>query len=140
MKKFYLAFLMGPLSIASISNAASLDWAISVGGTNTDVGSSISTDSYGNVYVTGNYEGTVDFDSGAGTTNLTSNGSSEIFIMKLNVDGDLIWAKSVGGTGYDHGNSITSDLLGNIFVTGYYEGVADFDPGVATFSLTSNGS
>src|SRR5690348_8520371 len=49
------------------------------------------------------------------------------------------WAKGIGGTGNDYGTSITSDIYGNTYTTGIFEGTADFDPGPGVYSLTSVG-
>ena len=67
-----------------------------------------------------------DFDPGAGTNNLTSQGLDDVFIQKL--------------AGIDYGNSITLDASGNVYTTGYFYGTADFDPGAGTNNLTSQGS
>ena len=127
-------------SIASYAQSVKLEWATSVGGTSFDFGRSITIDDSGNVLITGKYEGTVDFDPGAGTFNLTSNGQWEIFIQKLDSSGNFVWAKSIGGTADDIGESISTDALGNVLVTGEFQSTADFDPGAGTFNLNSNGS
>ena len=67
------------------------------GGTDQDVGYSVTVDSSGNIYTTGLFQGTVDFDPGAGTANLTSNGLHDVFVLKLNSSGNYVWAKSFGG-------------------------------------------
>src|SRR5262249_28041678 len=83
------------------------------------------------------FEGTVDFDPGAGTFNLTSFGGGDVFIMKLNANGDLVWARQVGGTEEEQGLAIAADNDGNVFTTGYfYVAACDFDPGPGTVSLT----
>jgi hypothetical protein len=114
-------------------------WAKSVGGTSSDFGYSISIDSSGNSYITGYFSGTVDFDPGAGTANLTSAGNVDVFILKLDEDGAYVWAKNVGGADNDTGISITVDSIGNSYITGYFNGTADFDPGAGTVELTSAG-
>ena len=70
---------------------------------------------------------------------MTSNGSSDVFIQKLGPNGNFIWAKSIGGASSDGGASSTIDGSGNVYTTGYFSDTADFDPGIATFNLTSNG-
>ncbi|MCP4785811.1 MAG: hypothetical protein GY878_19890 [Fuerstiella sp.] len=76
------------------------DGAVAVfgGSGSSDYGYSVAVDSSGNVYTTGKFYGTVDFDPGAGTTNLTSNGGTDVFVSKLDSSGDLVWAKSFGDT------------------------------------------
>lgn len=115
-------------------------WAVSAGGTSIDQGSELITDANNNVYITGQFEGTVDFDPGASTNNLTSNGSQDVFILKLNSSGNFVWAKSVGGASLDQGNSITIDASGNSYITGGFSGTVDFDPGASTNNLISNSS
>ena len=117
-----------------------LVWAKSIGGNDNDIGYSIQPDAMGNLYVSGSYAVTVDFDPGSGTSNLTSNGGYDVYVMKLDASGNLIWAKSVGGTNNEFSTAIATDGAGNIFVSGYYGSVADFDPGVDTFNLNTNGN
>ena len=64
-----------------------------------DYGKSIVLDASGNTFTIGYFSGTVDFDAGAGITELTSAGLSDIFILKLNASGDFVWAKNIGGIG-----------------------------------------
>lgn len=130
-----IAFFIGIFT----ANAQNFQWARSMGGPSDEIGNSIAVDSSGNVYTTGYFRGTIDFDPGPGTTNLTSAGSQDIFISKLDAAGNLIWAKSMGGISADWSNSIAVDVYGNIYITGYFQGTADFDPGTGTSNLTSAG-
>lgn len=114
-------------------------WSKSIGGSLMDIGYSIALDGLGNVYTTGFFIGTVDFDPNAGVFNLTSSGNPDAFISKLDNNGIFLWAKSFGGSGYDYGNGIKVDAIGNVYSTGYYEAVSDFDPNGGFFSLTSVG-
>ncbi len=134
--KTTLAFL---LSIGvNIANAQNYEWAKSFGGSSGDQGYSIHVDSSGNIYTTGRFEGTVDFDPGAGTANRTSAGSRDVFVQKLDASGNFLWAKSFGGSSSDEGWSIVDDS-GNVYTTGYFEGTVDFNPGSGTANLTSAG-
>ncbi|MGB8691685.1 MAG: DUF4347 domain-containing protein, partial [Microcoleus sp.] len=90
-------------------------WAKQLGGSGADNGNSIAVDSSGNVYTTGNFNSTVDFDPSAGTFNLTSAGGSDSFISKLNPDGTFAWTKQLGGIGTDNGSSIAVDSSGNVY-------------------------
>ena len=139
MKKQILMLLVGICGIVNAQNV-SLNWAKSIGSSNSDKGYSIAVDASGNVYTAGIFKGTVDFDPGSGTTNLTSAGNDDAFISKLDASGNCIWAKSFGGTGVDLANSIFIDAIGNLYVTGAFQGTVDFDPGSSTNNLTSIGS
>ncbi len=126
--------------ISKLDATGNFVWAKNMGSTTFDVGNSIVLDATGNVYTTGYFGGTVDFDPGAGTSNLTSTGANDIFISKLDASGNFVWAKNMGGTSNDIGFSIAVDPTGDIYSTGTFGGSADLDPGAASFSLTSNGS
>lgn len=114
-------------------------WAKSFGDTSGDVGRSIIVDAFGNVYVCGDFYGTIDFDPGAGAYNLTSVGSNDVFVQKMDSNGNFLWAKSFGGVGSDHGISLTVDAFNNVYTTGTFRETADFNPETGIYSLTSNG-
>ena len=126
--------------ISKLDTDGDFVWAKSVGGTGGDTGTSLGTDSSGNVYTTGGFSATVDFDPGAGTSNLVSAGTTDIFILKLDSGGDFVWVKSMGGTGDDYGNFLKSDSSGNIYINGYFSATVDFDPGAGTSNLVSVGN
>lgn len=114
-------------------------WAKKIGGASSDMGKAITIDGTGNINITGSFFGTVDFDPNSGVTNLTSAGSNDIFVLKLNPGGNLIWAKNLGGTQDDKGYSIAADATGNVFTTGYFMNTADFDPSASTFTMNGLG-
>lgn len=140
MKKFILVVACFSLcAISTFTQTQNLQWVNQVGSGGSDYVYGLSTDASGNIYATGGFSGTVDFDPGPGTSNLTSSGSNDIFVAKYNSTGNLIWAKKFGGTSVDYGSSLGVDASGNIYVTGYFQGTADFDPDAGTFNLTSLG-
>jgi len=105
-----------------------------------DIGRGIELDNDGNIYLTGSYRSTVDFDPGSGVYNLTSFGDSDIFIAKYSSQGDFIWAKSIGGLAIDSALDLSvSDVQNGVFVTGYFQRLVDFDPGTGIHALDSNG-
>jgi len=111
-------------------------WAGKLGGNSSDFGTALSLDNNGNILITGFFTSTADFDPGAGTAQLTSAGGFDVFVAKLDSDGNYKWAKRIGGTGSDQGNSVTADANGNAYIAGTFDGTADFDPGSGTYNLT----
>ncbi len=102
-------------------------------------GRSIALDENNNVYLIGSFKHTEDFDPGPGQHFIGSFGSLDIFVCKLNAAGNLVDVAQLGGTTYDVGTALAADYLGNVYVTGYFTGTADFNPGSGTCNLTSAG-
>src|SRR5262245_15445687 len=109
--------------------ALNFAWGFQTGSTLADWASAVDTDPGGNVYLTGCFQGTVDFDPGAGTTNLTSAGGLDVFVAKYSPAGNFLWARSVGGAALDSAQDIAIDGAGNVLVVGSFNGTVDFDPG-----------
>jgi hypothetical protein len=100
---------------------------------------SVALDDDDNVYTTGYFAGTADFDPGAGTANLTSAGSDDVFISKLDSSGNYVWARAMGGTSGDIGFGAAVDDDGNVFATGYMNSTIDVDPDACSQTLSSAG-
>jgi len=130
MKKTFIFFILVLCSVALFAQNVDWLWAKKAGGTSYDSSSSIAVDANGNSYITGYFYGSATF----GTTTLTSSGGSDIFVAKLDINGNWLWAKKAGGTDFDFGNSIAVDANGNSYVTGYFSGSANF----GTTTLTSS--
>jgi len=126
--------------VQKLDGSGNFVWAVGFGDTGNETGNTITLDNAGNVYVAGAFEGTVDFDPGPGTFNLTSAGATDIFILKLDAGGNLLWAMNLGGTGLDVANAIKVDVNGDIYATGYFQNTVDFNPGAGVFNLTSAGN
>ena len=118
--------------VLKLNSSGEFEWVFTVGGSSSDFPQSIDVDSSGNLYITGNFSGTVDFGSG----NITSAGFEDIFVLKLNSSGEFEWVFTGGSTGTDRGNAISVDVNGNAVVTGFIKYVANF----SSASCTSNGS
>ena len=114
--------------IAKYDASGNVLWAKSAGGNNIDIGQSIAVDASGNSYITGYFQSsTITF----GTITLTNNGSQNIFIAKYDALGNVVWAKSAGGNGYDWGRGISVDASGNSYITG------SFGSATITFGTTT---
>lgn len=130
--------------IAKYNTAGSILWAKSLGSYSVKP-TSLALDNANNIIVVGNFTGNItgslDFDGGIGTytiaalSNTVTGRYNNGFISKLDPTGSVLWVKSVQS---EEINSVTCDQVGNIYTTGAYNGVTDFDPGVGTYSLTNN--
>jgi len=129
----------GDIFVSKLNASGDFVWARQIGGTGGDDGNAIILDYNGNVYTTGYFSGTCDFDPSPATYNLSSYGNKDIFISKLDASGDFLWAKQMGGTSEDIGNSIAIKGSGNVYATGFFKGTCDFDPSSALYNLTSFG-
>ncbi len=108
------------------------------GGTGTEQGSAITRDVAGNFYVTGMFQGSVTFGPGPGAATLNSVGNSDIFIAKLSDAGEVLWVRRAGGSQADAATAIAIDSAGSVYLTGSFQGTADFGPGSG--ALTSAGN
>ncbi|MGZ4047828.1 MAG: SBBP repeat-containing protein, partial [Bacteroidia bacterium] len=141
MKKIIFFIMILIESASSYSQSLPFEWVKTVGsGTKDSYGQYVTTDASGNVFITGNFYGTIDFDPGPGVFNLSAIGSDlDIFIVKLDVSGNFVWAKRLGGGENDYVSAIAADAAGNVYTTGYFFGTSDFDPGPSLVNLTATG-
>ncbi len=131
--------------IAKLTSAGALTWAKALEESATTSSSAtvwgLATDAGGNIYATGSFSGTVDFNPGTAVASRTSAGSSDIFVLKLTSAGNFAWSETFGGTGGDTGFGIAVDPSGAVHVAGYFSGTVDFDPDpLANFDLTAPGT
>src|SRR5258705_6107415 len=97
MKRSYLLiFLFIFCTIGKNSIAQKFQWAKKIGGIGYEVAKAIAVDAVGNIYITGSFDSTLDFDPGAGGYNLTPTGVEDMFVAKYNQSGSLLWAKRMG--------------------------------------------
>jgi hypothetical protein len=92
-------------------------------GTNSGA-SAIAVDSSDNVFVTGGFSGAMTVDSAT----IWSSGFFDAWLAKYSSNGSLQWLKQMGGSDYDFGDGVVTDLSGNCFVTGEFSGSATFGP------------
>jgi gliding motility-associated-like protein len=130
MRKIIFVFVF----LYSIISYGQNYWLQEAGSNGQDEGYDISIDASGNTYVTGYFTGTAQF--GNQSIFLTSSGTTDIFLAKINSQGEYLWAVKAGGTGTDRGLSVKTDAAGNSYLTGYYQGAAVF----GSSTITSVGS
>lgn len=126
MKKNILFVMLVLTSL--ITSAQNCFWTKKAGATSSDQSHAITTDASGNVFVTGDYIGSITF----GSTTLTDGGSGGYFVVKYSASGIVQWAQNING----YGTGLTTDNAGNLFVTGNYTGTKAF----GSTNLTALGS
>ncbi|MBL7909877.1 MAG: SBBP repeat-containing protein [Bacteroidia bacterium] len=114
-------------------------WAKSIGGVNNDTGLGLAIDNSNNVYVTGWFYETVDFDpSAAGVATITSTGMGDLYIAKYDLNGNYLLAVNMGGTASEQGNSIALNNT-TIYLTGSFQSNScDFDPSNGVAAVTNS--
>ncbi len=85
----------------------------------------VAVDAAGNVIITGSSNGTLDFGGGP----ITSAGFTDVFVAKLDADGNHLWSKGFGDGSFQEANAVTVDAAGNILLTGSVAGTTDFGGG-----------
>ena len=120
--------------VAKYNSSGVLQWAKKEGGSSVDRGLAIAADTSGNVIVTGDFSGSVSF----GATNLTSAGAADIFLVKYNAAGAMQWAKKAGNVVNDRATAVTTDVAGNIYITGSFGGTVSFGATQLTATGGSN--
>jgi len=136
---------LSPVSLADffickLDNPGNFDWAKQFGQWANESTARLALDNTGNIYISGNFFGTSDFDPGPGTYSMVSSSLSDIFISKFDGSGNFTWARQIRVSDFNYVHDMALDTAGNTFVTGDFSGIADFDPGPAAFTLVSGGS
>jgi len=104
--------------VAKYNAAGGLIWVSAFGGTADDTGIDLVVDTLNNnCYVTGQFGASVFFNPPS-SLQLTSQGQSDIFTLKLDVNGATVWCSQSGWTGIDIAGGITLNSLGDVFITG----------------------
>ncbi len=125
MKKIYI--LLITLFVFENIKSQNLNWLWANDASTSSKGEKIKTDTNGNVYVGGSFSGTVSI----GSTTLTSNGLTDIFIAKYNTNGNLLWVKNFGGSGNEYVNGLVIDSNNDIILT------SSFNSSIVVISTTT---
>lgn len=137
MTRRIIGFVLLTLSTQGWCQLVEVDWVSQIGGVNDENGLQIDTDSDGNIYSVGSFQGTLDFDPSAATENLTAVSGTDIFIQKLDAERNLIWIKQLECTENVGLPTIVIDPSNNIVIAGSFDGTIDVDPSADVYSLTA---
>jgi len=115
------------------------EWAESGGSSAEDQGWDVTISSNGNIFITGTFRETISFGSCSVSSN--TNGVQWVFVAKFDPNGTCLWAASAGNSGtFGHaghlGTGISVDVGENVYVTGNFYNVIDFDNITIQASIT----
>ena len=102
-------------------------WAKTWGAARSEDAYGAETDDMGNIYVTGQYQQSVNFNPD-GTEYRSSNGGNDVYLSKFDSSGNFLWVKTWGGSGWDYGNDVAIDSFGDVYSVGWFAGTVNFDP------------
>lgn len=144
--RFFLFLLLSCCGSTLFGQSLQPAWAYAITGLQQGLvyDFAMTIDSADNVIVAGAFEGKLDFDPGPDTFFLSSQWIRDVFIQKVDSDGNLLWAKSLGDSlpfsSWENISSVSTASDGSIYLTGYFNGTLDFDPGPGIFEMTSIGN
>jgi hypothetical protein len=124
--------------ILKLDRAGNFKTVYSCGDIGVDFCTDLKIDNQGNLLVSGSFEFQVDFNSTNSNDTLSSSGSSDAFILKVDSNLSVIWVKKVGGTMSDEIFALEIDDIGNIYLAGAFEGSCDFNPGTGISQLVAD--
>lgn len=100
-------------------------WAKRFGNTGGETATAIATDAEGNVFVVGYFDGSIDFGGGP----MQALGSADVFLVKLDPQGNHLWSRTFGGAGAHYSTGLAVDGEGSAVITGTSLGAVDFGGG-----------
>jgi hypothetical protein len=133
----------GDAFISKLDPNGNFLWAEAISGNIEDIGFALTTDDSMYVYATGYFQGTADLNPGQAVSNYTALGYEDIYILKLDSSGSLVWAKQLGGsdaTSEEAAYDIEVDDSGNVYTVGEHGVFCDLDPGPGNYYLNTSGA
>ncbi len=128
------------VAVMKTDSSGRLIWVAHFGSTDHESAQEITFTPSGNLYLTGAFRGTVSFPASSGAAPLTTNGSDDVFVIRMDTSGVFKWVRSLGGShaASDIGYGIAVDAGERVYCTGVFNGYVDFNPGnMPAFAATA---
>jgi hypothetical protein len=126
-------YSLSDIFVSKYDSSGNIVWTKSFGGDSMDVASGVAIDQADNIIVTGKFNGATMVIGSIVLTKPIGQVTSDAFIFKLDPNGNVLWAKNIGGTSLEEGKAVTTDEYDNIYLAGLFWG-ANVNFGVNTFS------
>jgi len=126
--------------VIKFSPSGAYQWGFSIGAAGNDNGYSVNVNSSNDVYISGFFYSSTDFDPGVGVTILSTIGLTDLFIAKYDASSNLIWVKAAGGINDDIPRATAIDQYENVVTTGWFLETSDLNPDAGTYNVTAVGA
>ncbi len=121
--------------LMKLNTQGELDWVKTFNGSYSVFPEDMKMTSNEEIVIIGEFQGTGNFNTSGGTNYITSAGNRDVFVVRMDSTGEIVWAGILGGTSLDYPVGVALDAMDNIYVTGLFYDTADFDPGPDTANL-----
>lgn len=121
--------------VAKFNSNGDYVWSRMIGGQGSDFVRGLYVSDY--IYISGEFESNVDFDPLGGGNIISSSGSSDAFIQKMDTLGNVIWTKTFGGIAFDVAYDICETINRDVVAVGTFRGPVDFNPGILDSLVSS---
>lgn len=122
--------------LLKLDSAGSFIWAKSFGGISNDIAYSLHVRPNGELYLSGNFEGTCDLNPDPGSYLVTASVQGGSYVSSFDSLGNFVWGRTFGD---GIPISVKADASAHVYISGYFTGSQDFDPGPSTYSIASLG-
>jgi len=123
--------------MARYDATGALLWGAAVTSTDLVSASEVAVDENGHIHVVGRFGGTMDADPGPGVSDLTSIDDWDVYWLRLDANGNLLWVGQIGGVGRQFPYQLETDGNGSVYLSGQNFDTMDADPGTGISSLSS---
>lgn len=147
MRRTFKGWVLAAGLLAGLQGAAGAQILLRLGGSYADEVRDIAVDRNGYIYITGTFQGTVDFDPGLADVTRTAQGDPsnpqsaatavDIYLAKYDPAGKFVWVAVFGSPGLDTPSRLRLDPAGNPVLAGSFSGLMDIDPSAAVRFLDS---
>jgi hypothetical protein len=125
--------------LCKVDSDSNFLWVQNLGGVFMGLNTCVAIDQNSDAFVGGTFSNFVDLNPDSTSDIPVSNGKEDIILSKIDSSGNLLWKKTWGGPYHDFCLGVAVDNNGNVYATGYFSGIVDFDPGPSSDEHRSSG-
>ena len=123
--------------VLKLDTAGNFQWVKQFPGDGMNWGKAIVEDDDGNLYVSGIFNDSTDFDPGPGVAGVRTAGQGDAYLVKLDSSGNFLWANTWGSSTWEGVSGMCLDSSGNVYTSGFFQQIIDFDPGPGVVNMNA---